>query len=294
MMEWNKQALTKKQKESAIKLFDKYRAYGVGQQPYAVIDSTGAVAYKDMGAVCLGGLYTTYKKVEGSGGLVLFQMIITKELDSCSGRERLTCSDEDIISYVDNAVRNPLLRPWICKHTKAERLKFGIPIALEDVPCNAPLLTSTWVRFMWDRHNNSWNINVPIIKALRPRWKWAKVVVAAHCLSDLTKDEIRLQVPSVGHGLYGEATLRAIQDIVDGCFEHPESITFNFSKPTRGLGIEEMMRKYKPDVNGTTFSSALAQNVSNVPHTKNWGGRLFQKRHIGDLLNVINRTIEEG
>jgi hypothetical protein len=293
-MTWNKQTLTKAQKEAACKLFDEYRADGVGQQPYAVIDSKGVVVHKDMSAVCLGGLYAPYKKLKGSGGLVLFQMIITKELDSFSGRETLTCSDEDIISYVDNAVRNPLLRPWICKHTKAERLKFGIPIALEDVPCNVPLLTSTWVRFMWDRHNNGWNINVPIIKALRPRWKWAKVVVAAHCLSDLTREEIRVQVPSVGHGLYGGATLRAIQDIVDGCFEHPESGVFNFESPNRGLGIEDMMRKYKPDVKGTTFAFALAQHAFHIPHTNSYGGRLFHKRYLSELLNVINRTIEEG
>jgi hypothetical protein len=294
MAEWNKQRVTKKQKEAAISLFDQWRQTGVGQQPYAVIDSKGEVVAQDRGAVCLGGLYHPYEKQEDKKGLVLFQMLITKHLDGCSGRERLTCSDEDIISYVDNAVRNPLLKPWICKHTKAERLKFGIPIALEDVPCNAPLLTSTWVRFMWDRHNNSWNINVPIIKALRPRWKWAKVVVAAHCLSDLTKDEIRLNVPDVGHGLYGEATLRAIQDIVDGCFDFPDEKPFYFPKPTRGLGIAGMMRAYKFDINNPRFAAALDKNSERIPHRAPYGGRLFAKVYIGALLNAINRTIEEG
>jgi hypothetical protein len=296
MTEWNKQRLTKKQKEAATLLFDKWRKQGVGQQPYAVIDSKGNVKYTDKGAVCLGGLYSPYKAGKGGEGLVLFQMIITSELDCCRGsvQERLSCTDEEIVNYVDNAVRNPLLRPWICKHTKAERLKFGIPIALEDVPTNAPLLISTWVRFMWDRHNNSWNVNIPIVKALKPKWKWAKVVVAAHCLSNLTKGEFYLQVPSTGHGLFGKASLLAIQDIVDGCFEFPEAKVFNFDTPSRGLGIEDMMRKYKVDVKDTAFEEALSGKTRAIPHSKSYGGRLFHKRYLPQILNVINRTIEEG
>ena len=294
-MGWNSQKMTRKQREAAHALFATWREEGIGQQPYAVISSKGVVEYSDQRAVCLGGLYHSYHRRRASkdGGLILFQMVVRESDDKEGGFNKLAHTDETIRKYVEWVVHDPIVQPFICKHTKKDREVF-VPIALENTPTNAPLFASTWVRWMWDRHNNHHSRNVPVIKALCPRWTMKQLFIAANCLSDLTKkDTIHLGMQSSGHAAFSDASFKAVTDIYKGCFDLGafDLTLFDYTLPSRGLGIEEMFNNYYKE---KSFSTVLREEAKGIAkHNHRFGGECYSFDKLPRLLKIIDKVLKE-
>src|SRR5690606_18572773 len=110
-----------------------------------------------------------YRDVKEFDSPILFQVVVNKDRCYQNGDDRMQFDSAFGSRYLNWIVNSDMLSPYICKHTKEERNYF-IPIALENVPRNAPLLTSTHVRYLWDRHNNNRNINIQVLREKFPRW----------------------------------------------------------------------------------------------------------------------------
>lgn len=296
MVGWNKQVLTQAQKDTATKLFAEWRetqqkkkktgdGWWMGQVPYCIVDADGDVVMADQGAACLSSLYHTNM---GTNNPVLFQMVMLKE----DQRNVPYASDEDTLRYVDWACHSSFLQRYILKHTKAERLQFGVPIALMGVPRNLPLLASTHIRYMWDGHNSKFTSNIPRIRKMFPRLTWAEVFVLSVCLSDITGHNIQLRLTSDAHSAFGSSSkMEAIKDYARQKFDHQkmDKIKLDTTLPSRGLGIECMFSKY---CDGEQFNSVVVRNVKEqFPNVARWGDYAFEKKHLKKVVSIILKEL---
>jgi hypothetical protein len=119
-----------------------------GEQPWCVVYNDGEVVIDAEGAVCASGVFQTSYDMKKQP--VMFQTYIDN-----SRADNLNISDELIAKYVNNVVKKSIVSPYIMPHSSDIRMTHGIPIRLFDVPRSAPLITSTHVRAMWDRHNRA-------------------------------------------------------------------------------------------------------------------------------------------
>lgn len=211
-----KQTMTNVQREAALTFAKKSFATGrIGQQPSFVIYDDGKVAAKDLRAICLGWFFRV--DIDKTRNPILCQMVVTPE--RCQTDEKVQFKDKFIYDYLDWSVKSKMLSPYICRHRKEER-KWFVPIALVDVPRNAPLLVSTHVRYLWDRHNNSRSINVKIIKDHFPDWSWEMVMAVSCCFSNLHWDEVVLGTYNGGHDPFGHASVDRFSAYARGEFDH--------------------------------------------------------------------------
>ena len=291
MTEWNKQVLTKVQKQVAKDLFDDWKsdAKKVGvtlRQPFAVIDADGKIILEDRKAMCLSDLYSN--NLTGNNP-VLFQMIVTKDIN-------IRVADEgDVMGYTNWAVKSQMCKPYILKHTKKERMQFGIPIALVDVPQNAPLLVSTHVRYMWDTHNSMFNCNIPKIRKMFPSLTWAEVFVLSVCMTDISKKEIYFRLTSDTHSAFGSSTpFKAVKDYARQCFNHKkmDSKSLNLYSPTRGKGIGTMFSSY---VDGRDFNRLIQDclTVVKIPIMSQWGSCSFNSEYLKDVVKIIIKELRK-
>lgn len=291
MTEWNKQVLTAVQKKVAKELFDDWRKDAKEsrcslRQPFAVIDADGKIILKDRHAVCLSYLYSN--NLTGNNP-VLFQMIVTKDINI------RVADEEDVMGYTNWAVKSQMCKPYILKHTKKERMQFGIPIALVGVPQNAPLLVSTHVRYMWDTHNSMFNCNIPKIRKMFPALTWAEVFVLSVCMTDISKNEIYFRLTSDAHSAFGSSTpFKAVKDYARQCFNHKkmDSKSLNLSKPTRGEGIEAMFSTYADGVGFNKFIQDCL-TVVKIPIMAQWGSFSFNPKYFEDVVKVIIKELRK-
>lgn len=294
------QILTEAQKTAATALFDQWRedhrrsmvdrgnGKRLGRHPFAVVDAEGNVVHSDRTAACLFSLYRTNLK---SKSPVLFHMLMLEEF--LAGKTY--AEDDDILRYVEWSVRNQFLKPFILRHTRAERLKFGVPIALEGVPRNLPLLASTHIRYMWDGHNSMFIPNIPKIREMFPRLKWSEVFVLAACLSSVTSNDIQVRLTSDAHSAFGSGSgLKAIQDYSQQRFDHNkmDDKKLDLNAPTRGLGIEFMFSNYSE---GSSFNDHIQKVLkeSKLLTEKNWGVSFIKKENLNTVVALIVKELRK-
>lgn len=294
------QILTKEQKEAATKLFDEWRedhrrnkldrraGKRLGSHPFAVVDAEGNVVHSDRAAACLSSLYRNNLK---SKSPVLFHMLMLEEFMSGNGYAK----DDYILRYVEWSCRNQLLKPFILRHTRAERLKFGVPIALEGVPRNLPLLASTHIRYMWDGHNTKFITNIPNIREMFPRLKWSEVFVLATCLSSVTSNDIQVRLTSDAHSAFGSrSSLKAIQDYSQQRFNHKkmDSEKLLLVSPNRGLGIEFMFSRYSE---GASFNDHIQKILKEkkILARNDWGGAFIKKKNLNTVVALIVKELRK-
>ena len=260
------QKMTKKQREAAMKLSaDWLSRRDIGEQPGFVLNADGEVLLESRLAVCLAWLYNQFTveriKKEKKTFPILFQVVIDKSRCSQIGTHKMQFDMPFVQSYLKWSVNSQLISPYICKHTVAER-QFFIPIALENVPLSAPLLTSTHVRFLWDRHNNTRNINVGILREQFPKWSWEMVMVVANCFTDLSQDEVYMQTFTGGHAPFGDASTHSLKAYVRKQFAHDKHMGYGkyfFGSADRGRVDARF------DYGGQKFSTVLRENIPVMP-----------------------------
>lgn len=296
-MGWNKQVLTQAQKDAATKLFAVWReshqsrretgkGRWMGQVPYCVVDADGDAVMPEQGAACLSSLYHTNM---GTNNPVLFQMVMLEE----DQRPNVPYApDNDILRYVDWACHSNFLQRYILKHTKAERLEFGVPIALMGVPRNLPLLASTHIRYMWDGHNSKFICNIPRIRKMFPRLTWAEVFVLSVCLTDIAGNQIKIRLTSEAHSAFGSGSkMGAIKDYARQTFDHGkmDKTKLDTTFPKRGIGIEGMFSHY---CNGETFNDVILLKVKEqFPDVGRWGNYAFDKKHLKKVVSIILKEL---
>lgn len=119
-----------------------------GEQPFCVVYNDGGIVVEDKTAVCASGVF--YFDYEMERQPVLFQTFINEARE---GGKHLTATTKENIKYLTAIVKKSIVSKYILPHSPDIWLTHGIPIRLFDVPQSAPLITSTHVRAMWDRHN---------------------------------------------------------------------------------------------------------------------------------------------
>ena len=119
-----------------------------GEQPFCVVYNNGEVVVEDKTAVCASGVFRFDYEMERQP--VLFQTFINEDRD---GGKHLAAPTKENIKYLTAIVKKSIVSRYILPHDVDIWLTHGIPIRLFDVPQSAPLITSTHVRAMWDRHN---------------------------------------------------------------------------------------------------------------------------------------------
>lgn len=119
-----------------------------GDQPFCVVYNNGEIVVENKTAFCASGAFIIDYEMERQP--VLFQTFINEARE---GDRRLTAPTKENIKYLTAIVKKSIVSRYIVPHSPDIWLTHGIPIRLFDVPQSAPLITSTHVRAMWDRHN---------------------------------------------------------------------------------------------------------------------------------------------
>ena len=197
--------------------------------------------------------------------------------------------DSNFVSrYLNWIVNSDMLSPYICKHTKEERNYF-IPIALENVPRNAPLLTSTHVRYLWDRHNNSRNINIQVLREKFPRWSWNMVMAVGACFSNLTRPEVAVGTYDGGHDPFSHVSYVALSQFANKEFDHSrmDRKLFGIKKGERG-SVGGMFCKR----NETTFQQILWDAIEKKKNR--YGGVMVYNEDIWESVKTAYKLLKEG
>ena len=283
------QKMTDVQRKAALEYTQKAFAENrIGQQPGFVMYDDGTVKESNLFAICLGWFF-------GSGPFkekrnpILFQMVVTPNRAKATA-EKVQSQEKFIHRYLNCAVKSRMLSPYICEHTVEER-KWFVPIAISNVPRNAPLLVSTHVRYLWDRHNNSRNKNVQLIRERFPKWKWEMAMAVACCFTNLDQEEVGIGTYSGGHDPFGHASTQRFSAYARGLFNHKwmDSTKFDSGKGDRG-SISQMFnpsRTYFQD----DMKAALKKTI---PFKEaRYGGSYLPNKKAWEAVEIVKTLLEE-
>ena len=140
--------LTEGHLDGAKKFVDSIERFG--EQPFCVVYNDGEIVVENKTAVCASGVFCFDYDMKRQP--VLFQTFIN---EARNFGNPLTAPTKENIKYLTAIVKKSIVSKYILPHSPDIWLTHGIPIRLFDVPQSAPLITSTHVRAMWDRHNSN-------------------------------------------------------------------------------------------------------------------------------------------
>jgi hypothetical protein len=284
------QKMTDVQRKSALEYAQEaFAEKRIGQQPGFVMYDDGTVKASDLGAVCLGWFFRS-GPFEEERNPILFQMVVTPNRAKAT-EEKVQSQEKFIHRYLNWAVKSRMLSPYICEHTVEER-KWFVPIAISSVPRNAPLLVSTHVRYLWDRHNNSRNKNVQLIKERFPKWKWEMVMAVACCFTNLDKKEASMGTYSGGHDPFGHASTQRFSAYARGVFNHKwmDSIKFDLSGEGDRGSISQMFNPSR-----TYFQDDMKAAVKKIIPFKEerYGGSYLPNKKAWEAVEIVKTLLEK-
>jgi hypothetical protein len=256
-----------------------------------VVDRKGKIIHELKNAICLGSLFG---KPLGNRCPVLFQVVMTKEYDCAKGDNRIQIVDSDIKRYLKATVHSDMCKRYIAKHTAVERMQFGVPIVLFDVPRNAPLLVSTHIRWPWDRHNNKYNSNIFYLKE-NYRMTWQEAMFIGSVVDSVpTSFEKTFNVYSYSHchSPFGSGmTLDMVRRYCQRRFPHEKMGLPIYDS----LSQEDRISSFFAKGGGVDFNTFILDNMAPLfPGKESWGVVRFPMESFHKAVNYLLQRIREG
>lgn len=175
---------------------------GFGEQPVCIVYDDGEIISQDRTAVCASGMFNC--ELDMKRNPMWWQTVITNE--RTEGQKGIYIVDDLIFKYLKYITTDSFISRYIPKHSPDIWLTHGVPIRLVDVKRSVPLLCSTHIRDMWDRHNSVQVAAFIYWRKLFPRMRMSKITLLSNILSGMSEgiEECSVYLFSGVHALMGK------------------------------------------------------------------------------------------
>lgn len=252
--------------------------------PQAIINLKGKIKWEYINAPCMGALYGDSVASVSDGDW----LIIYPHFDpTYSGRSEW--DDDDKREWVDYVTTESSVAPFFYQQSFEDYMKNGIFLRLYNVPRNAPLMASTWVRFMWDSYGG---FDHAKFVRLRNKYKLSpfEMRVVGETIRPFGDFGYRVSIDDGGHSPFGhEIKVETLRMLQDGFIpnESWDSRAFN-PRYGKGIGIAEMMMNMK----GTRFNDAIVKKLKGMFQTHASTRRMYipvdkEEKIVSAILSIL-------